>query len=304
MRLVSGPALGTAGALLLVRLLRACVCSRGEARVSSTSVRAPMTGPRIGRTQSHDEPPRVGQVLAREDDDRRLGERAGEQRQPSARFRRGARRRSPLSQAGGRHPQAAVLLHHLTLDQHHGPADGQRQPDLRSPSSRATAGHGGGGDRGHDEHARRSPRAHRRAPRRRGRRRCRSPPSAPRPTVGGRAGCAREGRSGGGLDAHRPRYKLPTHGNPLERLQAVDTTTRATPASSSACGRGPPPAADRPQLVGRAVAVAAADDLMPVLDGLARARGAMCWWSTAAARLALAGELFGSEAVAAAWRGS
>jgi 4-hydroxy-4-methyl-2-oxoglutarate aldolase len=85
----------------------------------------------------------------------------------------------------------------------------------------------------------------------------------------------------------------------LERLQALDTTTLSDVGKQLRVMD----AALRPlrlglKLVGRAVTVAAGDDLMPVLDGLARAgAGDVLVVDGGGTERALAGELFGSEAL-------
>jgi 4-hydroxy-4-methyl-2-oxoglutarate aldolase len=85
----------------------------------------------------------------------------------------------------------------------------------------------------------------------------------------------------------------------LERLRAVDTTTLSDAGKQLRVMDG----ALRPlrtglKLVGRAVTVAARDDLMPVLDGLARAgAGDVLVVDGGATDRALAGELFGNEAL-------
>jgi regulator of RNase E activity RraA len=84
----------------------------------------------------------------------------------------------------------------------------------------------------------------------------------------------------------------------LERLRAVDTTTLSD-AGKSLAVMDP---ALRPlrtglKLVGRAVTVAAHDDLMPVLDGLARAGAGDVLVVEGGSERALAGELFGNEAL-------
>jgi 4-hydroxy-4-methyl-2-oxoglutarate aldolase len=85
----------------------------------------------------------------------------------------------------------------------------------------------------------------------------------------------------------------------LERLRAVDTTTLSDAGKQLRVMDG----ALRPlrtglKLVGRAVTVAARDDLMPVLDGLARAgAGDVLVVDGGGTDRALAGELFGNEAL-------
>ena len=86
--------------------------------------------------------------------------------------------------------------------------------------------------------------------------------------------------------------------NLLERLQSVDTTT----LSDSGKQLRVMDARLRPlrtglKLVGRAITVAADDDLMPVLDGLARAGTGDVLVVEGGSERALAGELFGNEAV-------
>ena len=84
----------------------------------------------------------------------------------------------------------------------------------------------------------------------------------------------------------------------LERLQAVDTTTLSDVGKHlRVMDGGLRPLRIGLKLVGRAVTVAAKDDLMPVLDGLARAgAGDVLVVDGGGTQLALAGELFGSEA--------
>ena len=85
----------------------------------------------------------------------------------------------------------------------------------------------------------------------------------------------------------------------LERLQAIDSTTLADVGKQlRVMDGGLRPLRIGLKLVGRAVTVAAREDLMPVLDGLARAgRGDVLVVDGGGSPRALAGELFGSEAV-------
>jgi 4-hydroxy-4-methyl-2-oxoglutarate aldolase len=85
----------------------------------------------------------------------------------------------------------------------------------------------------------------------------------------------------------------------FERLQAVDTTTLSDVGKQlRVMDAGLRPLRLGLKLVGRAVTVAAADDLMPVLDGLARAGGGdVLVVDGGGSARALAGELFGSEAL-------
>lgn len=85
----------------------------------------------------------------------------------------------------------------------------------------------------------------------------------------------------------------------LERLSAVDTTTLADAGKQlRVMDGGLRPLRLGLKLVGRAVTVAAGEDLMPVLDGLARAdAGDVLVVDGGGTPRALAGELFGSEAV-------
>ena len=85
----------------------------------------------------------------------------------------------------------------------------------------------------------------------------------------------------------------------FERLQAVDTTTLSDVGKHLAVmDAGLRPLRNGLKLVGRAVTVAAGDDLMPVLDGLARAgAGDVLVVDGGGSERALAGELFGSEAL-------
>ena len=84
----------------------------------------------------------------------------------------------------------------------------------------------------------------------------------------------------------------------FERLQAVDTTTLSDVGKQlRVMDAGLRPLRLGLKLVGRAVTVAAGDDLMPVLDGLARAgAGDVLVVDGGGSARALAGELFGSEA--------
>ena len=85
----------------------------------------------------------------------------------------------------------------------------------------------------------------------------------------------------------------------LERLSAVDTTTLADAGKQlRVMDGGLRPLRLGLKLVGRAVTVAAGEDLMPVLDGLARAgAGDVLVVDGGGTPRAMAGELFGSEAV-------
>ncbi len=85
----------------------------------------------------------------------------------------------------------------------------------------------------------------------------------------------------------------------FERLRAVDTTTLSDVGKQlRVMDAGLRPLRVGLKLVGRAVTVAAADDLMPVLDGLARAGGGdVLVVDGGGSARALAGELFGSEAL-------
>ena len=85
----------------------------------------------------------------------------------------------------------------------------------------------------------------------------------------------------------------------LERLRAVDTTTLSDAGKQlRVMDGGLRPLRLGLKLVGRAVTVAAGEDLMPVLDGLARAgAGDVLVVDGGGTPRALAGELFGSEAV-------
>ena len=83
----------------------------------------------------------------------------------------------------------------------------------------------------------------------------------------------------------------------LERLRAVDTTTLSdTGKHLPVMDPGLRPLRTGLKLVGRAVTVAAHDDLMPVLDGLARAGAGDVLVVEGGSDRALAGELFGNEA--------
>ena len=85
----------------------------------------------------------------------------------------------------------------------------------------------------------------------------------------------------------------------LERLSTVDTTTLADAGKQlRVMDGGLRPLRLGLKLVGRAVTVAAGEDLMPVLDGLARAGdGDVLVVDAGGTPRAMAGELFGSEAV-------
>jgi 4-hydroxy-4-methyl-2-oxoglutarate aldolase len=85
----------------------------------------------------------------------------------------------------------------------------------------------------------------------------------------------------------------------FERLQAIDTTTLSDVGKQlRVMDAGLRPLRLSLKLVGRAVTVAAGDDLMPVLDGLARAgSGDVLVVDGGGSARALAGELFGSEAL-------
>lgn len=91
----------------------------------------------------------------------------------------------------------------------------------------------------------------------------------------------------------------------LERLRAVDTTTLSDAGKHlHVMDPGIRPLRNGLKLVGRAVTVAAGDDLMPVLDGLARAgAGDVLVVDGGGSARALAGELFGNEAVRKALAG-
>jgi 4-hydroxy-4-methyl-2-oxoglutarate aldolase len=84
----------------------------------------------------------------------------------------------------------------------------------------------------------------------------------------------------------------------LERLRAVDTTTLSDVGKQlRVMDGGLRPLRTGLELVGRAVTVAARDDLMPVLDGLARAGAGDVLVVEGGSERALAGELFGNEAL-------
>lgn len=84
----------------------------------------------------------------------------------------------------------------------------------------------------------------------------------------------------------------------LERLRAVDTTTLSDAGKQlPVMDPGLRPLRTGLKLVGRAVTVAAHDDLMPVLDGLARAGAGDVLVVEGGSERALAGELFGNEAL-------
>ena len=85
----------------------------------------------------------------------------------------------------------------------------------------------------------------------------------------------------------------------LERLRTVDTTTLADGGKQlRVMDGGLRPLRTGLKLVGSAVTVAARDDLMPVLDGLARAgSGDVLVVDGRGTDRALAGELFGNEAL-------
>jgi regulator of RNase E activity RraA len=87
--------------------------------------------------------------------------------------------------------------------------------------------------------------------------------------------------------------------NLLERLRAVDTTTLADAGKQlRVMDGGLRPLRTGLKLLGHAVTVAARDDLMPVLDGLARAgAGDVLVVDGRGTDRALAGELFGNEAL-------
>jgi regulator of RNase E activity RraA len=86
--------------------------------------------------------------------------------------------------------------------------------------------------------------------------------------------------------------------NLLERLRAVDTTTLSDAGKQLAVmDSGLRPLRTGLKLVGRAVTVAAHDDLMPVLDGLARSGAGDVLVVDGGSQRALAGELFGNEAL-------
>ena len=85
----------------------------------------------------------------------------------------------------------------------------------------------------------------------------------------------------------------------LERLRAVDTTTLSDAGKQlRVMDGGLRPLRTGLKLVGRAITVTARDDLMPVLDGLARAgAGDVLVVDGGGTDRALAGELFGNEAL-------
>jgi len=86
----------------------------------------------------------------------------------------------------------------------------------------------------------------------------------------------------------------------LERLRALDTTTLSDASGGAlrVMDPGLRPIGAAAALLGPAVTVAAADDLMPVLEGLAAAgRGDVLVVDTADAPRAIAGELFAHEAL-------
>jgi 4-hydroxy-4-methyl-2-oxoglutarate aldolase len=84
----------------------------------------------------------------------------------------------------------------------------------------------------------------------------------------------------------------------LERLRTVDTTTLSDAGKQlRVMDAGLRPLRTGLKLVGRAVTVAAHDDLMPVLDGLARAGAGDVLVVEGGSERALAGELFGNEAL-------
>ena len=84
----------------------------------------------------------------------------------------------------------------------------------------------------------------------------------------------------------------------LERLRAVDTTTLSDVGKHlPVMDAGLRPLRTGLKLVGRALTVAAGDDLMPVLDGLARAGAGDVLVVEGGSDRALAGELFGNEAL-------
>lgn len=92
--------------------------------------------------------------------------------------------------------------------------------------------------------------------------------------------------------------------NLLERLRAVDTTTLSDAGKHlPVMDAGLRPLRTGLKLVGRAVTVAAHDDLMPVLDGLARAGAGDVLVVEGGSERALAGELFGNEALRRAMAG-
>ena len=84
----------------------------------------------------------------------------------------------------------------------------------------------------------------------------------------------------------------------FERLRAVDTTTLSDAGKQLAVmDPGLRPLRTGLKLVGTAVTVAARDDLMPVLAGLARAGAGDVLVVEGGSERALAGELFGNEAL-------
>jgi regulator of RNase E activity RraA len=84
----------------------------------------------------------------------------------------------------------------------------------------------------------------------------------------------------------------------LARLRSVDTTTLSDAGKHlPVMDGGLRPLRTGLKLVGRAVPVAARDDLMPVLDGLARAGEGDVLVVEGGSERALAGELFGNEAL-------
>jgi 4-hydroxy-4-methyl-2-oxoglutarate aldolase len=84
----------------------------------------------------------------------------------------------------------------------------------------------------------------------------------------------------------------------LERLHAVDSTTLSDVGKQlRVMDAGLRPLRLGLKLVGRAVTVPAGDDLMPVLDGLARAGAGDVLVVDGGSERALAGELFGNEAL-------
>jgi regulator of RNase E activity RraA len=84
----------------------------------------------------------------------------------------------------------------------------------------------------------------------------------------------------------------------LRRLRAIDSSTLSDAAKHlPVMDAGLRPLRPGLKLAGRAVTVAAADDLMPVIDGLARAgAGDVLVIDSGGATRAVAGELFGHEA--------
>jgi regulator of RNase E activity RraA len=84
----------------------------------------------------------------------------------------------------------------------------------------------------------------------------------------------------------------------FERLRSVDTTTLSDAGKHlPVMDAGLRPLRTGLKLVGRAVTVTAGDDLMPVLDGLARAGAGDVLVVEGGSERALAGELFGNEAL-------